>query len=136
MNFNDDFQGLVKEEQVILNHFINDLDANREIGRIVKSEEDKKNTWEYARSNLYQCRLVVEASYDNKPPVVKELKIGLHNYSDSKGKKIIYSWTDEWVKDYVTNRKLQEWNFERKTSLGSVMTNFKLMFQLIFQMTK
>ena len=70
----------------------------------------------------------MEASYDNKSPVVKELKIGLHNYSNSKGKKIIYSWTDEWVKDYVTNRKLQEWNFERKTSLGSVMTNFKLMF--------
>ena len=128
MNFNDDIQGLVKEEQVILNHFINDLDANREIGRIVKKKEDKENTWEYARSNLYQCRLVVEASYDNKSPVVKELKIGLHNYSNSKGKKIIYSWTDEWVKDYVTNRKLQEWNFERKTSLGSVMTNFKLMF--------
>lgn len=128
MNFNDDIQGLVKEEQVILNHFINDLDANREIGRVVKNEKDKKNTWEYARSNLYQSRLVVEASYDNKPPVVKELKIGLHNYSDSKGKKIIYSWTDEWVKDYVTNRKLREWNFERKTSLGSVMTNFKLMF--------
>lgn len=128
MNFNDDIQGLVKEEQVILNHFINDLDANREIGRIVKKKEDKENTWVYARSNLYQCRLVVEASYDNKSPVVKELKIGLHNYSNSKGKKIIYSWTDEWVKDYVTNRKLQEWNFERKTSLGSVMTNFKLMF--------
>ena len=128
MNFNDDIQGLVKEEQVILNHFINDLDANREIGRVVKNEKDKKNTWKYARSNLYQSRLVVEASYDNKPPVVKELKIGLHNYSDSKGKKIIYSWTDEWVKDYVTNRKLREWNFERKTSLGSVMTNFKLMF--------
>ena len=87
MNFNDDIQGLVKEEQVILNHFINDLDANREIGRIVKKKEDKENTWEYARSNLYQCRLVVEASYDNKSPVVKELKIGLHNYRNSKGKK-------------------------------------------------